>query len=110
MAQAASTLQERISRLDRKLTAKQIEELSSLVGLLGFRLTPISAPKVKKPSKWEARFRARAYKGISCTISAKASRPGTRADFARPIGLPTFPSGTPMPALGAIGTAAIGKC
>ena len=30
MTQAANTLQERISRLDRKLPAKQLEELSSL--------------------------------------------------------------------------------
>ena len=65
MVQATATLQERISRLDRKLTARQTEELASLVGLLGFKLTPISAPKAKKPNKWEARFRARAYKGIS---------------------------------------------
>jgi hypothetical protein len=63
MAQAASNLQERISRLDRKLTAKQTEELASLVALLGFKLTPIKADKPKL-SIWAKRRIARAYKGI----------------------------------------------
>jgi hypothetical protein len=36
MVQATANLQQRIDGLDRKLTAKQIEELASLVRLLGF--------------------------------------------------------------------------
>jgi hypothetical protein len=36
MAQAETILQQRIDCLDRKLSAKQIEELSSLVRALGF--------------------------------------------------------------------------
>lgn len=63
MVQAASNLQERISRLDRKLPAKQIEELASLVPLLGFKLTPLKADKPKL-SIWAKRRIARAYKGI----------------------------------------------
>ena len=63
MAQAASTLQERISRLDRKLPAKQVEELSNFVRLLGFKLTPIK-PDKPKLSIWAKRRIARAYKGI----------------------------------------------
>ena len=73
MAQAASTLQERISRLDRKLPAKKIEELASLVRLLGFDLKPIkpqAAPQTGKPrlkSKW---YRPQ-------TLAALASGPST---------------------------------
>jgi hypothetical protein len=59
MDQATATLQQRISQLDRKLPAKQIEELASLVRLLGFELKPVKAskpqPKTGKPvlkSKW----------------------------------------------------------
>ena len=47
MAQAETTLQERIDGLDRKLTAKQLEELKGLVALLGFKLTPLKASKPK---------------------------------------------------------------
>ena len=36
MAQAETILQQRIDCLDRKLTAKQLEELKGLVRLLGF--------------------------------------------------------------------------
>jgi hypothetical protein len=46
MVQATATLQQRIDQLDRKLPAKQLEELASLVRLLGFELKPI---KVSKP-------------------------------------------------------------
>jgi hypothetical protein len=63
MVQAASNLQQRIDCLDRKLTAKQIAELSSLVQLLGFELKPIKASKPKL-SIWAKRRIARAYKGI----------------------------------------------
>ena len=63
MAQAETILQHRIDCLDRKLTAKQIEELSSLVRALGFKLTPIKADKPKL-SIWARRRIARAYKGI----------------------------------------------
>ena len=63
MAQAETSLQERISRLDRKLPAKQLEELSNLVRLLGFRLTPLKADKPKL-SIWARRRVARSYKGI----------------------------------------------
>ena len=59
MDQAVATLQERIWRLDRKLPAKQLEELASLVRRLGFELRPIRTskpqPKTGKPvlkSKW----------------------------------------------------------
>ena len=63
MAQAETILQQRIDALDRKLTAKQIEELKALVGLLGFKLTPLKASKPKL-SIWARRRIARAYKGI----------------------------------------------
>ena len=60
MAQAETTLQQRIDGLDRKLTAKQLEELKTLVALLGFELKPIK-PKL---SIWARRRIARSYKGI----------------------------------------------
>ena len=60
MAQAETTLQHRIDSLERKLTAKQLEELKGLVRLLGFKLTPIQ-PKL---SIWARRRIARSYKGI----------------------------------------------
>ena len=63
MAQAESILQQRIDCLDRKLPAKQLEELKVLVGLLGFKLTPIKADKPKL-SIWAKRRIARSYKGI----------------------------------------------
>ena len=72
MHQAANTLQERISRLDLKLPAKQLEELSSLFRL-GFDLKPIkpqAAPQTGKPklkSKW---YRPQ-------TLAALASGPST---------------------------------
>ena len=75
MDQATATLQQRNSRLDRKLTAGQIEELASLVGLLGFRLTPIKAkatPKAGKPvikSKWY-KPQSLAQLGANCRSSA----------------------------------------
>ena len=62
MAQAASTLQDRVDALDRKLTAKQLEDLQALVALLGFKLTPLKASKPKL-SIWARRRIARAYKG-----------------------------------------------
>ena len=43
MAQAETILQQRIDCLDRKLTAKQLEELTGPCGLLGFKLTPLKA-------------------------------------------------------------------
>jgi hypothetical protein len=59
MDQATATLQQRIDQLDRKLPAKQLEQLTSLVRLLGFELKPIKVSKLKpkagKPilkSKW----------------------------------------------------------
>ena len=58
--QATATLQDRIDCLDRKLTAKQLEELKSLVRLLGFELKP-TKPKL---SIWAKRRIARSYKGI----------------------------------------------
>ena len=61
MVQAADILQERIARLDRKLTAKQLGDLKSLVRQLGFELKPIK-PKL---SIWARRRIARAYKGIT---------------------------------------------
>ena len=71
MAQAETILQQRIDCLDRKLTAQQLEELKALVGLLGFRLTPIKVEKpVGKPklkSKW---YRPQ-------TLAALASGPST---------------------------------
>ena len=60
MAQAETILQQRIDCLDRKLTAKQLDELKSLVRLLGFELKPIK-PKL---SIWVRRRIARSYKGI----------------------------------------------
>jgi hypothetical protein len=63
MAQAETTLQERISRLDRKPTGQQVEELRRLVALLGFKLTPLKADKPKL-SIWAKRRIARSYKGI----------------------------------------------
>jgi hypothetical protein len=60
MAQAETTLQQRIDGLDRKLTAKQLEELKSLVRLLGFELKP-TKPKL---SIWARRRIARSYEGI----------------------------------------------
>ena len=61
MVQAADILQERSARLDRKLTAKQLGDLKSLVRQLGFELKPIK-PKL---SIWARRRIARAYKGIT---------------------------------------------
>ena len=55
MAQAETTLQQRIDDLDRKLTAKQLEEFKSLVSLLGFELKPIK-PKLSIRSLDEARY------------------------------------------------------
>ena len=52
----------RIDCLDRKLTAKQLEDLQGLVALLGFRLTPLKASKPKL-SIWARRRIARSYKG-----------------------------------------------
>jgi hypothetical protein len=63
MAQAETSLQQRISRLDRKLPAKQLEELKGLVASLGFKLTPLKADKPKL-SIWARRRIARSYKGI----------------------------------------------
>ena len=63
MAQAETILQQCIEGLDRKLSAKQIEELSSLVRALGFKLTPLKADKPKL-SIWAKRRIARSYKGI----------------------------------------------
>src|SRR5262245_6418455 len=69
MVQATATLQERISRLDRKLTAKQTEELQALVTLLGFKLTPLKARSVAKTgkpvlkSKW---YRPQTLAALSC--------------------------------------------
>jgi hypothetical protein len=54
MAQATATLQQRIARLDRKLSPSQREELASLVRLLGFELKPI---KVSKPKTGKPKFR-----------------------------------------------------
>ena len=69
MAQA--NFQHRIDCLDRKPSAQQLEELSSLVRLLGFRLAPLKADKpVGKPklkSKW---YRPQ-------TLAALASGPST---------------------------------
>jgi hypothetical protein len=47
LAQAKTILQHRIDCLDRKLTAKQLEDLQALVALLGFKLTPLKASKPK---------------------------------------------------------------
>ena len=55
MAQAETTLQERIDCLDHKPTAKQLEELKSLVRLLGFELKP-TKPKLSIRSLDEARY------------------------------------------------------
>ena len=63
MAQAETTLQQRIDCLDRKLTAKQLEDLQALVALLGFKLSPLKADKPKL-SIWARRRIARSYKGI----------------------------------------------
>ena len=63
MAQAETTLQQRIDALDRKLTPAQLEELKALVALLGFKLTPIKGDKPKL-SIWARRRIARAYKGV----------------------------------------------
>ena len=45
MAQAETTLQQRIDSLDRKLTPAQLEELRALVALIGLKLTPSKADK-----------------------------------------------------------------
>jgi hypothetical protein len=63
MAQATDNLQQRIDCLDRKLTAKQLEDLQALVASLGFKLTPLKADKPKL-SIWAKRRIARSYKGI----------------------------------------------
>jgi hypothetical protein len=63
MAQAETTLQQRIDCLDRKLTPGQISELASLLRMLGFELRPLKANK-PKTDKWARRRMARAYKGI----------------------------------------------
>jgi len=73
MAQATANLQERISRLDRKLTPGQISELVSLVRMLGFELRPIkakAAPKTGKP-----KFKSKWYRPQ--TLAALSSGPST---------------------------------
>jgi hypothetical protein len=77
MAQATNNLQHRIDTLDRKLTSKQLQDLKSLVRLLGFDLKPIkpqAAPQTGKPklkSKW---YRPQ-------TLAALASGPSTATNL-----------------------------
>jgi hypothetical protein len=71
MAQAENNLQQRIYRLDRKLSAKQIEELKGLVASLGFRLVPIKADQPKRPYRFRTKFYR--YDGISAA-EAKGPR------------------------------------
>ena len=72
MDQATATLQQRIWRLDRKLPAKQIEELASLVRLLGFELKPVKASKPMPKSKPKFRWYRPPTLASLCTPYPKA--------------------------------------
>jgi hypothetical protein len=110
MDQATATLQQRIWRLDRKLPAKQLEELTSLVRLLGFELKPVKASK-PKPKAGKPKFRwyrpptlaslcapyPKAMAWVQARTTAVEEAPATRPAFpyALATGLPTLPTSTP---------------
>jgi hypothetical protein len=74
MDQATGSLQHKIDRLDRKPSARQIEELASLVRLLGFEPRPIKAKAAPKATgKWQ--LKSKWYRPQ--TLAALATGPST---------------------------------